>query len=82
MAFRDTLERVLSAGLASELDGIARKKDPNSETTAPTGTAVDRIPGLNFFGVGPNGGAITANTLVMLALLGAGILGAVYLIRR
>lgn len=79
MSFKESLERILTVGIAEELDGIRQRVAPKPETTAPSPTIVDRIPGLNFFGGGQTAGG---QAFVMLALLGVGILGAIWLVRR
>lgn len=79
MSLKDSLERILTVGIAEELDGVRQRIAPKPETTPPSPTIVDRIPGLNYFG-GTNAGA--GQPLVMLALLGVAVLGAIYLIRR
>ena len=82
MKAREFLQDILQGGIPAAVDGIRAENNPAPEQTAPTGTLVDRIPGLNYFG----GSTVTpaqtqARILAITALLVAG-LGIVWYLRR
>jgi hypothetical protein len=76
---REFFRDILSGGLPSAIDGIRAENNPAPEQTAPTGTMVDRIPGLNYFGGNASG---MASQFFGIGVLIVAALGIVYLLRK
>lgn len=79
MKAREFLQTILEGGVPAAIDGIRAENDPKPEQQAPTGTFVDRIAGVNYFG--GNGSGISPGILAITALI-VGALGVIYLLRK